>query len=61
MTINVTDVVEVVPEVPAIVQGYDTNDDGDISIAELFVAIDDYFDGEISISQLFEVIDAYFG
>ena len=61
VTINVTDVVEVVPEVPAIVQGYDTNDDGDISIAELFVAIDDYFDGEISISQLFEVIDAYFG
>ena len=61
VTINVTDVVEVVPEVPAIVQGYDTNDDGDISIAELFVAIDDYFDEEISISQLFEVIDAYFG
>ena len=45
VTINVTDVVEVVPEVPAIVQGYDTNDDGDISIAELFDAIDDYFAG----------------
>ena len=50
VTIDVTDVVEVVPEVPAIVQGYDTNNDGDISIAELFVAIDDYFDGGISIS-----------
>ena len=43
------------------VSGYDTNDDGDISIAELFVAIDDYFDGGISIAELFEVIDAYFG
>ena len=42
------------------VSGYDTNDDGDISIAELFVAIDDYFDGGISIAELFEVIDAYF-
>ena len=43
------------------VQTYDTNKDGDISIAELFVAIDEYFDGGISISELFEVIDAYFG
>ena len=58
VTINVTDVVEVVP---AIVQTYDTNNDGDISITELFVAIDDYFDGGISIPELFEVIDAYFG
>ena len=61
VTINVTDVAEVVPEVPAIVQGYDTNNDGDISITELFVAIDEYFDGGISIAELFEVIDAYFG
>ena len=61
VTINVTDVVEVVPEVPAIVQGYDTNNTPGIQISELFVAIDDYFDGEINISQLFEVIDAYFG
>ena len=60
VTINVTDVVEVVPEVPAIVQTYDTNNDGDISIAELFVAIDDYFDRGISIAELFDVIDAYF-
>ena len=43
------------------VQTYDTNKDGDISIAELFVAIDAYFDGGISIAELFEVIDAYFG
>ena len=42
------------------VQMYDTNDDGAISISELFVAIDDYFDGGISIAELFEVIDAYF-
>ena len=61
VNINVTDVVEVVPEVPAIVDEYDSNKDGDISIAELFVAIDDYFDGGISIAELFEVIDAYFG
>ena len=61
MTINVTDVVEVVPEVPAIVQGYDTNNTPGIQISELFDAIDDYFDGEITISELFEVIDAYFG
>ena len=61
VTINVTDVVEVVPEVPAIVQGYDTNGTPGIQISELFDAIDDYFDEEISISQLFEVIDAYFG
>ena len=57
VTINVTDVDEVVPPV---VETYDTNDDGDISIAELFVAIDDYFDGGISIAELFQVIDAYF-
>ena len=43
------------------VSGYDTNEDGAISIAELFVAIDNYFDGGISIAELFEVIDAYFG
>ena len=61
VTINVTDVVEVVPEVPAIVQGYDTNGTPGIQISELFDAIDDYFDEEISISQLFEVMDAYFG
>ena len=61
VTINVTDVVEVVPEVPAIVQGYDTNNTPGIQISELFVAIDDYFDGQINISELFEVIDAYFG
>ena len=60
VTINVTDVVEVVPEVPAIVQGYDTNGDG-IDIDELFNAIDDYFAGGIiTIDQLFQVIDAYF-
>ena len=61
VTINVTDVVEVVPEVPAIVEGYDTNNTPGIQISELFVAIDDYFDGQINISELFEVIDAYFG
>ena len=58
VTINVTDVVEVVPMT---VQDYDTNGVEGIQINELFAAIDDYFDGEISISQLFEVIDAYFG
>ena len=59
VTINVTDVVE---EDPAdTVAGYDANDDGDISIAELFDAIDDYFAGGIiTIAQLFAVIDAYF-
>ena len=57
VTINVTDVVEVVP---AIVQTYDTNGDG-IDIDELFNAIDDYFTGGIiTIDQLFQVIDAYF-
>ena len=61
VTINVTDVVEVVPEVPAIVQGYDTNNTPGIQISELFDAIDDYFAGQINISELFEVIDAYFG
>ena len=61
VTINVTDVVEVVPEVPAIVQGYDTNGTPGIQISELFNAIDDYFAGGIiTIAQLFEVIDAYF-
>ena len=42
------------------VAGYDTNVDGDISIAELFVAIDDYFNGDLTIADLFAVIDAYF-
>ena len=40
---------------------YDSDNDGVISISELFDAIDDYFDGDISIPQLFDVIDAYFG
>ena len=45
-----------------VVSMYDDNPaDGQISIAELFDAIDDYFDGQIEISELFEVIDAYFG
>ena len=39
---------------------YDSDNDGVISISELFDAIDDYFDGDISISQLFDVIDFYF-
>ena len=57
VTINVTDVVEVVPMT---VQDYDTNGDG-IDIDELFNAIDDYFTGGIiTIDQLFQVIDAYF-
>ena len=43
------------------VQRYDGNDDGEIDIDELFVAIDAYFDGEIDIDELFVVIDAYFG
>ena len=54
VTINVTEVDE------GPVQRYDGNDDGEIDIGELFVAIDAYFDGEISITELFEVIDAYF-
>ena len=44
-----------------IVDEYDKDNDGVISISELFDAIDDYFSGDISISQLFDVIDAYFG
>ena len=40
---------------------YDRDNDGEISITELFDAIDDYFVGKISITELFEVIDAYFG
>ena len=40
---------------------YDRDNDGVISITELFDAIDDYFAGEISITELFDVIDAYFG
>ena len=43
-----------------IVGSYDTNNDGEISIAEMFAAIDDYFEQGISIADLFEVIDAYF-
>ena len=58
VTINVTDVVEVVSPV---VETYDTDGVDGIQIAELFDAIDDYFDGGISISELFDVIDAYFG
>ena len=42
------------------VGSYDTNDDGEIDIGELFVAIDAYFDEKISITELFVVIDAYF-
>ena len=42
------------------VQRYDGNDDGEIDIGELFVAIDAYFDEEISLTELFVVIDAYF-
>ena len=59
MTINVTDVVEVVPPV---VERY-AGDDGRIDLDELFEAIDDYFDVdiELSIDDLFAVIDAYFG
>ena len=55
VTINVTDVDE------GPVQRYDTDGTPGISIAELFVAIDDYFAEGISISELFDVIDAYFG
>ena len=40
---------------------YDRDNDGVISITELFDAIDDYFAGEIGITELFDVIDAYFG
>ena len=43
------------------VGSYDTNNDGSISVAELFVAVDDYFAGGLTITELFEVIDAYFG
>ena len=39
---------------------YDKDDDGIISISELFDAIDDYFDGVITISELFDVVDYYF-
>ena len=55
VTINVTDVEE------GAVQRFDSDGDGNISIAELFSAIDAYFADGISISELFEVIDAYFG
>ena len=60
VTINVTDVEEVVP-MP--VQDYDTNGTPGIQVDELFKAIDDYFDVdiELSIDDLFAVIDAYFG
>ena len=44
-----------------VVGRYDADGTTGISIAELFVAIDDYFAGDINISELFEVIDAYFG
>ena len=44
-----------------IVGRYDKDNDGVISITELFDAIDAYFEGAISISDLFDVIDAYFG
>ena len=48
-------------ERPAIVQTYDRDGEAGISLAELFVAIDDYFAGGIiTIAQLFQVIDAYF-
>ena len=58
MTINVTDVVEMVSPV---VETYDTNTEPGIQIDELFLAIDDYFAGGIiTIDQLFQIIDAYF-
>ena len=62
VTINVTDVVEEVPAIPAIVDEYDSDNSGKIEIDELFKAIDDYFDVdiELSIDDLFAVIDAYF-
>ena len=40
---------------------YDTDGTPGISVAELFVAVDDYFDGELTIAELFEVINAHFG
>ena len=45
---------------PQAVRDYDRDGTMGISLAELFVAIDDYFDEEISITDLFAVIDAYF-
>ena len=62
VTINVTDVDEGVPAIPAIVDEYDSDNSGKIEIDELFKAIDDYFDVdiELSIDDLFAVIDAYF-
>ena len=62
VTINVTDVVEEAPAIPAIVDDYDSDNSGKIEIDELFKAIDDYFDVdiELSIDDLFAVIDAYF-
>ena len=44
-----------------IVGRYDKDNDGVISITELFDAIDAYFEGAIGVSDLFDVIDAYFG
>ena len=43
------------------VSRYDGDNDGEISISELFNAIDDYFADAISIGELFDVMDAYFG
>ena len=43
-----------------VVSRYDTDDNTEISIAELLVAIDAYFEDEINIAQLLAVIDAYF-
>ena len=57
VTVTVTDVVETLP---ATVQDYDKNIDGNISRSELFDAVDDYFAGEITRKVLFDVIDAYF-
>ena len=48
------------PDPVDVVDRYDKDNDGVISISELFDAIDDYFDNLTIISQLFDVIDAYF-
>ena len=59
VTINVTDVVEVVPPLVATYQ-YEGDPRPGIQILDLYAAIDDYFDEVINPVELFELINAYF-
>ena len=59
VTINVTDVDEVVPDIVATYQ-YEGDPMPGIQILDLYAAVNDYFDEVINEVQLFVLINAYF-